>query len=166
MERRSATLADDQEVPDPVLLRDPADLSPAERTHDLVAAVVRDDLLAVVLVLQNSYPEQVIATGQSTLQETRPPPLADFPLVGRHRDRTDCARNRSAAPSSAGRHPSPDHAVPPRLRATRNCASSCAGRPLLRRQLASLARMADGRRATGYVPLFRSNMKEPEAVGF
>lgn len=68
MERRSATLADDDAVPNPllpVLLRDPADLSPAERTHDLVAAVARDDLLAVVLVLQNSYPEQVTAAGQS-----------------------------------------------------------------------------------------------------
>jgi hypothetical protein len=63
--RRSATLADDDAVPNPVLLRDPADLSPAERTHDLVAAVASDDLLAVVLVLQNSYPEQVVAAGQS-----------------------------------------------------------------------------------------------------
>ncbi|GAA5860568.1 hypothetical protein JCM3774_006209 [Rhodotorula dairenensis] len=59
------------------LLRDPADLSPAERTHDLVAAVARDDLLAVVLVLQNCYPHEVVAddaTGRTALETalTRP----------------------------------------------------------------------------------------------
>lgn len=55
------------------LLRDPADLSPAERTHDLVAAVARDDLLAVVLVLHSADPEDVLAVGQFQTV-VRPPP--------------------------------------------------------------------------------------------
>ncbi|GAA5989194.1 hypothetical protein JCM10908_001204 [Rhodotorula pacifica] len=53
---------------EPDLLRDPADLSPAERTRELVAAVARDDLLAVVLVLQNCYPEEVVASDEQSGQ--------------------------------------------------------------------------------------------------
>ena len=157
----------------PVLLRDPADLPPAERTHDLVAAVARDDLLAVVLVLQNSYPEEVTAAGQSAprlnLNVSFPGnPDADHSLSARRMyrrsDRTDGTRNGSVSPDSAGRYPSPDHAVSTGLRATRNCTSSCGGgslgsSSLLLRGLASLGRMANGRRTTGFVPLF--SMRRP-----